>query len=91
MSQPGTQRRSLRQRLHERERGRVLVVGHRGAMGYRPENTLPSFEHARVLGADCVEFDVHLTRDGEPVVIHDDSVDRTKTATAWCASTPCPS
>lgn len=76
MSQSGTQRRSLRQRL-ESERGRALVVGHRGAMGYRPENTLPSFEHALELGAECVEFDVHLSRDGVPVVIHDESVDRT--------------
>jgi len=55
----------------------VLVVGHRGAMGYRPENTLPSFQHALETGAECVEFDVHLSSDGEPVVIHDDTLDRT--------------
>jgi glycerophosphoryl diester phosphodiesterase len=76
MSQSGTQRRPLRQRLDQHHE-RVLVIGHRGAMGYRPENTLPSFEHALALGADCVEFDVHLTRDGAALVIHDDSVDRT--------------
>jgi glycerophosphoryl diester phosphodiesterase len=76
MSQSGTQRRPLRQRLDQHQE-RVLVIGHRGAMGYRPENTLPSFEHALALGADCVEFDVHLTRDGAAVVIHDDTVDRT--------------
>jgi glycerophosphoryl diester phosphodiesterase len=76
MSQQGTERRPLRQRLAQ-ERGRTLVIGHRGAMGYRPENTMPSFEHALALGADCVEFDVHLTRDGVPVVIHDETVDRT--------------
>jgi len=46
-------------------------------MGYRPENTLPSFELALEQGADCVEFDVHLTRDGHLVVIHDDTLDRT--------------
>ncbi len=76
MSESGTERRPLRQRLAQKT-GRPLVIGHRGAMGYRPENTMPSFEHALALGADCVEFDVHLTRDGVPVVIHDDTVERT--------------
>ena len=42
-----------------------------------PENTMPSFEKALELGADAVEFDVALTRDGVPVVIHDDTLDRT--------------
>jgi glycerophosphoryl diester phosphodiesterase len=67
---------TVAQRLRD-ERGRVWVVGHRGAMGYRPENTLASFEHALQLGADWVECDVHLSRDGTPVVIHDETVDRT--------------
>lgn len=44
-----------------------------------PENTMPSFEKALELGADALEFDVALTRDGEPVVIHDDTLDRTTT------------
>jgi glycerophosphoryl diester phosphodiesterase len=76
MSQPATERRSLKERL-QHERGRVWVVGHRGAMGYRPENTLASFEHALKLGADWIECDVHLSRDGALVVMHDESVDRT--------------
>ena len=42
-----------------------------------PENTMPSFEKALELGADALEFDVALTRDGIPVVIHDDTLDRT--------------
>jgi glycerophosphoryl diester phosphodiesterase len=67
---------SLTQRLQS-ERGRVWVVGHRGAMGYRPENTLASYEHALALGADWIECDVHLSRDGVPVVMHDETVDRT--------------
>ncbi len=46
-------------------------------MGYRPENTMPSFEHALELGADLVELDVHLTRDGHLAVIHDETVERT--------------
>ena len=54
-----------------------LIVGHRGAMGYAPENTLASFEEAIRRGADCIEMDVQLTKDNEVVVIHDASVDRT--------------
>jgi len=76
MTQAPTERVSLRQRLVQ-ERGRVWVVGHRGAMGHRPENTLVSFEHGLELGADWIELDVHLTQDGALAVIHDESVDRT--------------
>jgi glycerophosphoryl diester phosphodiesterase len=61
---------------------RPLVVGHRGAMGLRPENTLESFELAFDLGSDLVELDVHLTRDGQAVVIHDDTLERTTDITA---------
>jgi glycerophosphoryl diester phosphodiesterase len=57
--------------------GRPLVVGHRGAMTYVPENTIASFERGVQLGADVVELDLHLTSDGVPVVIHDDTLDRT--------------
>ena len=56
---------------------RVLAIGHRGAAAHLPENTMPSFERALELGADALEFDVALTRDGVPVVIHDDTLDRT--------------
>ena len=55
----------------------VLKIGHRGAMGYEPENTLASFGRAVGLGVDMVEMDVHVCRTGEVVVIHDVSVDRT--------------
>ncbi len=54
-----------------------LVIGHRGAAGECPENTLPSFEQALREGADILETDVHATRDGAVVVCHDDRVDRT--------------
>jgi glycerophosphoryl diester phosphodiesterase len=47
------------------------IQGHRGARGLRPENTLPSFEIALDLGVTSVETDVHLTRDGHPVLVHD--------------------
>jgi glycerophosphoryl diester phosphodiesterase len=49
----------------------VRVFGHRGACGYLPENTLESFEHAFELGAEAIEFDVVMTRDGVPVIRHD--------------------
>jgi len=53
------------------------VWAHRGARTEAPENTLPAFERALDLGADGIEFDVRLTSDGIPVVIHDATVDRT--------------
>ncbi len=55
----------------------VLVIGHRGAAGYEPENTMRSFFRAIALGCDMVELDVHVTRDGRTIIMHDDTVDRT--------------
>ena len=54
-----------------------LIIGHRGAAAVAPENTLPSFEAAIQAGADGVEFDVRLSRDGVPMVIHDETLYRT--------------
>jgi glycerophosphoryl diester phosphodiesterase len=54
----------------------MLKIGHRGAMGYAPENTLASFAKALELGVDGIELDVHLCLSGELVVIHDKWVDR---------------
>ena len=56
---------------------RVLRIGHRGAAGHAPENTLASVEHAIALGVDLVELDVQQTKDGHLVLIHDKRVDRT--------------
>ena len=53
------------------------VIGHRGAAGHAPENTLAGFRAAARLGAAGVEFDVKLTRDGELVLFHDDTLERT--------------
>jgi glycerophosphoryl diester phosphodiesterase len=53
------------------------VIGHRGASGYAPENTLASMTKAHELGAEWVEFDVMLASTGEPVIIHDYTLDRT--------------
>lgn len=55
----------------------TLVFGHRGASRYAPMNTLPAFELAAAQGAAGVELDVRLTRDGQMVIIHDDTVDHT--------------
>lgn len=55
----------------------MLKIGHRGAKGHSPENTLASFEKAMLLGVDAVELDVHLSADGQIVVIHDETVNRT--------------
>ncbi|MHC3468606.1 glycerophosphodiester phosphodiesterase [Streptomyces sp. 7R007] len=57
-----------------------LVIGHRGASAYAPENTLASIDKAAALGVPWVENDVQRTRDGELVVIHDDSLKRTTDA-----------
>ena len=53
------------------------VIGHRGAAGHAPENTVVAIETAARLGARWVEFDVKLTRDGELILFHDDALDRT--------------
>jgi glycerophosphoryl diester phosphodiesterase len=55
----------------------VEVVAHRGASGAAPENTLAAFRRAVDMGAHMIELDVQLSRDGEVVVLHDESVDRT--------------
>lgn len=52
------------------------IFAHRGASGYAPENTMPAFILAQEQGVDGIELDVQLTKDGYPVVIHDESIDR---------------
>lgn len=61
--------------------GPPLVIGHRGYPARCPENTMASFEAAIDAGADAVELDVRLSRDGALVVLHDDTVDRTTDGT----------
>lgn len=55
----------------------LLVMAHQGGDGERPSNTMMAFEHAAELGVDALEMDVHSTRDGVLVVIHDATIDRT--------------
>ena len=54
-----------------------LIIGHRGASAVALENTIAAFEAAIAAGADGIEFDVRLSRDGVPVIIHDDTLSRT--------------
>lgn len=65
--------------------GSPLVIAHRGASDEAPENTLASFERAIEMGADAIELDVKLSADGEAVIIHDDTVDRTTDGTGTVA------
>ncbi|GGF98626.1 putative glycerophosphoryl diester phosphodiesterase YhdW [Paenibacillus albidus] len=60
-----------------------LIIAHRGASGYAPENTMASFELAERLGSDFIELDVRMSRDGELVVFHDKTVDRTTKYTGY--------
>ena len=56
--------------------GQPLVIAHRGASAYLPENTLAAYELAVAQAADMIEVDLHLTRDGEVVVVHDEELER---------------
>ncbi|MFF0013634.1 glycerophosphodiester phosphodiesterase [Streptomyces sp. NPDC005374] len=58
-----------------------LTIGHRGVMGTEPENTLRSFTAAQQAGLDVIELDLHLSKDGALVVMHDTDVDRTTDGT----------
>ncbi|WP_059172150.1 glycerophosphodiester phosphodiesterase [Bacillus sp. FJAT-27445] len=57
--------------------GKTKIFAHRGSKGTHPENTLEAFREAIRLGVDGIELDVHLSKDGELVIIHDETVDRT--------------
>lgn len=61
---------------NERTLRKTQVWAHRGASGHAPENTMPAFELAYELGANGIELDVQLTKDGVPVVIHDETLNR---------------
>lgn len=66
-----------------RSAGRPHVVAHRGNSSVAPENTLAAFESALRAGADWLEVDVHLTRDGRVVVLHDETLDATTDGSGW--------
>jgi glycerophosphoryl diester phosphodiesterase len=58
-------------------------IGHRGAKGYVAENTLASFQKALDYNVDAIELDVHLSSDGQIMVIHDETIDRTSSKTGF--------
>jgi glycerophosphoryl diester phosphodiesterase len=60
----------------------VLNIGHRGASGYAPEHTFASYDMALQMGADYIEQDLQMTKDGVLVVMHDETLDRTARPTA---------
>ena len=62
---------------------KTMIQAHRGASAYCPENTLESFSKAIELGADAIELDVHLTKDGEIVVAHDERLERVSNGTGY--------
>lgn len=61
----------------------MILIGHRGAAGTAPENTLLSVLYAIEFGVDAVAVDVRITADGHPVAIHDPTLDRTTTGSGW--------
>ncbi|KAA0942115.1 glycerophosphodiester phosphodiesterase [Sporosarcina sp. ANT_H38] len=61
----------------------MISVAHRGASNYAPENTQSSFRKALELGADFLECDIHLSKDGELIIMHDDKVDRTTNGSGY--------
>ena len=65
------------------------VWAHRGASGYAPENTLEAFLLAAEQGADGVELDVQLTKDGEMVVVHDEEIDRVSDGSGFVQDYTC--
>jgi glycerophosphoryl diester phosphodiesterase len=67
----------------------TLNMAHRGASGHAPENTLAAFLLAAEMGADGIELDVHLSADGQAVVIHNDTVDATTDGTGRVSKMTC--
>lgn len=61
----------------------MLIFGHRGARGHAPENTMSSFQAALDMGADGIELDVQMTKDGKIIVCHDHNLERTSNGTGW--------
>lgn len=67
--------------LHKFDQNKPLVIAHGGGGHLAPSNTMAAFKHAYELGADVLEFDIHMTADGHLVVIHDPTINRTTNGT----------
>jgi glycerophosphoryl diester phosphodiesterase len=68
--------------------GNIRIIGHRGARGVAPENTVAAIRHGVEVGAQAIEIDLHVSADGELVVIHDPTLDRTTNGTISSESMP---
>ncbi|RDU37746.1 glycerophosphodiester phosphodiesterase [Neobacillus piezotolerans] len=66
--------------------GGFMIIGHRGASAYAPEHTIASYELAHLLGADYLEIDLQMTKDGHLIAMHDKTVDRTTSGTGPAGS-----
>lgn len=66
--------------------GGFMIIGHRGASAYAPEHTIASYELAHLLGADYLEIDLQMTKDGHLIAMHDKMVDRTTNGTGAAGS-----
>lgn len=69
--------------ISKQEQQEIVNVAHRGASGHAPENTMGAFQKGFEMKADYIEIDVQMTEDGELVVIHDTTVDRTTNGTGY--------
>lgn len=68
----------------EKKKARTTKIwAHRGSSGFAPENTMPAFDVAKELDIDGIELDVQMTKDGELVVIHDETINRTSDGKGW--------
>lgn len=62
---------------------KTLVWAHRGASGHAPENTMEAFRLAEEMGADGIELDVQMTKDGELIILHDETIERVSDGKGW--------
>jgi glycerophosphoryl diester phosphodiesterase len=79
-------KRSPLQFLNNSEKNRPMVISHRGDSSNVPENTFKAFKDAFELGVDCLETDVHITKDEHFILFHDNAVDRTTDAKGLVSS-----
>ena len=77
----------IRKKLLSRDENTVMVASHRGDWRNFPENSLEAIESAIKMGVDIVEIDLQRTKDGELILMHDATLDRTSTGTGMIADT----
>ena len=78
----------FRRKIQDSNKNNVMVAAHRGDWYWAPENSLPAFQNCIEIGVDIIELDVRLSKDGVPVIIHDETLDRTTTGKGKVADWP---